>query len=159
MRSLDHPFQACSATRRSSAGFTLIEVLISLLVFAFGVLGLVGLHASAIGFATDAQQRADATFLADQILARMLISDPATKASFNHKASGTTKCAPDGTASGNATVTAWLAEVARVLPNAAAEDQQIVVDSATNQVTVRLCWQSGNSEARELVVRNQVQWP
>ncbi len=139
-------------------GFTLIEILVALLVFAFGILGLVGLQANAIRFSTDAQQRADATFLADQLLGRMLISDRATAAAFAHYPNGTTMCAPTGSASTNAVVTEWLGEVQRVL-NGAPEDQQIVIDAATGQVTVRMCWTSGaNGAPHQLIVSNQVQW-
>ena len=38
------------------------------MVFSFGVLGLVRLQASAVKMSTDARQRAEATFLADQLL-------------------------------------------------------------------------------------------
>lgn len=144
--------------RTRQAGFTLIEILVALLVFAFGVLGLVGLQANAIRFSTDAQQRADATFLADQLLGRMLISDRTTAATFAHYPTGATMCAPTGSASTNAVVTEWLGEVQRVL-NGAPEDQQIVVDAVTGQVTVRLCWTNGpNGAPHQLIVSNQVQW-
>lgn len=146
--------------RRSTArrGFTVIEVLVALLVFSLGILAMVSVQATAVRMATDARDRAIATFLADQILARMLISDPATAGSFAHQPTGTTACSPSGTASANAAVTEWLAEVARQLPNAASTEQQIVVDTATSLVTVRLCWQNGNEPRRSLVVSNQIQW-
>jgi type IV pilus assembly protein PilV len=146
--------------RASQSGFTLIEVLISILIFAFGILGLVGLQASAIRFSTDAQQRAEATFLADQLLARMLISDPASAASFAHKPGGTTTCAPTGTASTNAIVTEWLAEVTAAFPLATADQQQIVVSGApANEVTVKLCWQNGaNGTQHTFEMSNRVQW-
>ncbi len=136
----------------------MIEVLVSLLVFSLGVLALVSIQATATRLATDARDRALATFLADQLLARMLIADPATAASFAHKATGTAACSPSGDASTNAVVTGWLAEVATQLPNAAAGSQQVVVDTGTSQVTVRLCWQNGNEPPRSLAVTNQVQW-
>lgn len=144
-------------SRRRSAGFTMIEVLVALLVFSLGVLGLVAIQATATRMANDARDRAVATFLADQIFARMLISDPATATGFAHKATGTTACNPSGAASTNATVTAWLTEVAQQLPNAGSSLQQIVV-TAPNEVTVRLCWQNGEDPPRSLTVSNQVQW-
>ncbi len=153
------PFRlAPTCARRRMAGFTMIEVLVSLLVFSLGVLALVQIQGTAVRLSSDARDRAIATFLADQLLARMLISDPATAASFAHQPTGTTACSPSGTASANAIVTGWLAEVAQQLPNAGSSLQQIVVDAATGQVTVRLCWQNGNDPARSLAVTNQVQW-
>jgi type IV pilus assembly protein PilV len=147
-----------ASKRRRHRGFTLIEVLVSLLVFAFGVLGLVGLQGGAVRFSSDAQHRADATFLADQLLGRMLIADPATVATFAHYDGGTTKCAPTGAASTNPVVAEWLGEVVGALPKASANLQQIVVDAGTGQVTVRLCWQNGDDTAHQLVVSNQIQW-
>lgn len=143
---------------RREAGFTMIEVLVALLVFSLGVLALVAIQATAARLASDARDRAVATFLADQILARMLISDPATAGSFAHQPTGTTACNPSGTASTNATVTGWLAEVNQQLPNAGSALQQIVVNAGSGEVTVRLCWQNGNDPPRSLTVSNQVQW-
>lgn len=147
-------------TRRAprAAGFTMIEVLVSLLVFSLGVLALVQIQGTAVRLSTDARDRAVATFLADQLLARMLISDPASAASFAHMPGGSTACAPTGTASTNAVVTDWLAEVAQQLPGASSALQQVVVNAATGEVTVRLCWQNGSDPARSLAVTNQVQW-
>ncbi|MDP2005434.1 MAG: type IV pilus modification protein PilV [Rubrivivax sp.] len=144
---------------RHATGFTMIEVLVSLLVFSLGVLALVSIQGTAARLATDARDRAIATFLADQLLARMLIADPATAGSFAHQPTGTTACAPTGAASTNAIVTGWLAEVTLQLPNAAATLQQVVVDAGSGQVTVRLCWQNGGDPARSLAVSNVVQWP
>lgn len=150
--------RAAPSCRRAARGFTMIEVLVALLVFSLGVLGLVSIQATAARMATDARDRAVATFLADQLLARMLISDPATAGSFAHLATGTTACSPSGTASTNAVVTGWLTEVAQQLPNASSTLQQVVVDTASSQVTVRLCWHNGDDPPRSLSVTNQVQW-
>lgn len=143
---------------RAAGGFTMIEVLIALLVFSVGVLALVSIQGTAARMAGDARDRAVATFLADQLLARMLISDQATISTFAHLATGSTACSPSGTASTNPIVTGWLTEVSLQLPKAESNLQQIVV-GASGQITVRLCWQNGDDPARSLVVSNQVQWP
>lgn len=136
----------------------MIEVLVSLLVFSLGVLAMVALQATASRLASDARDRAVAVFMADQLLGRMLISDPTTASTFAHHPTGTTACSPSGAASSNAVVTGWLAEVASRLPKADAAYQQVVVDAATGLVTVRMCWQNGNDSPRSLEVVNQVQW-
>ena len=149
--------QGALASRRQR-GFTLMEILVSLLVFAFGVLALVGLQGGAIRFSTDAQLRADATFLADQLMARMLIADRTNAASFQHHSTVGATCAPTGAAATHPTVTEWLTEVARVLPNAPPENQQVAVNAATWEVTVRLCWRNGKEgTVQQLEVSNQVQ--
>lgn len=143
---------------RRMAGFTMIEVLVSLLVFSLGVLALVQIQGTAVRLSSDARDRAIATFLADQLLARMLISDPTTASTFAHKAGGSAACAPTGSSSTNAVVTQWLTEVAQQLPGAVESLQQVVVNATTGEVTVRLCWQNGSDPARNLSVTNQVQW-
>jgi type IV pilus assembly protein PilV len=147
--------------RGPQAGFTLIEVMIAVLVFSLGILAMTGLQAEAIRLSTDAQQRAEATYLADQLLARMLISDRAGASTFSHRPDGTTRCAPSGAASTNPVVTEWLTEVTSTFPRASADEQQIVVSGALmDEVTVRLCWKNGEAdEPHTLEVSNRVQWP
>ena len=145
-------------TRARSRGFTLVEVLVAILVFSLGVLGLVRLQATAVKMSSDARHRAEATWLADQLLARMLISDPATASAFAHRAGAGAACAPTGPNSTHPLVTEWLAQVSATFPRAAPEAQQIVVNGT--DVTVRLCWRSGeNEEPRSFEVSNRVQWP
>jgi type IV pilus assembly protein PilV len=141
----------------SQAGFSLLEVLISVLIFSLGVLALVNLQASAVRLGTDARLRADATFLADQLFARMLISAPADASLFAHRTTNGANCSPTGSAASAPSATEWLTEVAQTLPGAIADRQQIVV-GADSQVTVSICWRQGEDEFRQLVVSNQIQW-
>jgi type IV pilus assembly protein PilV len=151
-----HPARS-AAPRKAQRGFTLIEVLVSVLLFSVGILGVVGMQGRAIRLSTDAQQRAEAAFLADQLLARMLISDPSTASAFNHHASTGPTCAPTGAASTNAVVTEWLADVSGTLPRAVADEQQIVVTGT--EVTVKLCWKNSESDTPHVLeVSNRVQW-
>lgn len=148
-------------SKRRTHGFTMIEVLVSLLVVAFGLLALVGLQATAVRLSTDARDRGAATFLADQLLGQLLIADRTAVATFAHNPAGST-CSPTAAATGNPTVTAWLAEVARQLPNAAATSQQVIVrDAAQGDIDVVLCWKRGsdpNEPVHSLLVSNRVQW-
>jgi type IV pilus assembly protein PilV len=61
---------------RSQAGFSMIEILVAILIFAFGVLGMVGLQAASVRYQTDAKYRADASILADEIVARIWVDRP-----------------------------------------------------------------------------------
>lgn len=137
-------------------GFSLLEVLVSVLVFSLGVLALVSLQAASMRMSNDARYRSDAAFLADQLFARMLISLPADAAQFAHH-SGGAACNPNGAAATNASAVEWLAEVSDTLPGATANLQQVVVD-AGGQVTIRLCWQQGTDAPRQFVVSNRIQW-
>ncbi|SEF28182.1 type IV pilus modification protein PilV [Variovorax sp. NFACC27] len=64
------PLSASSGAPRQS-GFALLEVLVSILIFSFGVLGLVGLQARAISLSTDAEDRNRAALLANDIASAM----------------------------------------------------------------------------------------
>jgi type IV pilus assembly protein PilV len=147
--------------RPGHRGFSLVEVLVAIVIFALGVLGIVKLQASAVKMSTDARQRAEATFLVDQLLARMLISDRAQAAAFQHKPNGTVACAPTGAESANLMVLDWLAQVRATFPRAAVGEQQIVVTGPfADLVTVRLCWKNSDSDPpHTMEVTNRVQWP
>lgn len=56
---------------REESGFSLIEILVSLLLFSFGVLGLVALQAQALKFSGDAEERIHAALLADEVISMM----------------------------------------------------------------------------------------
>jgi len=139
-------------------GFSLVEVLVAVVIFSLGVLGLVRMQATTVRLSTDARQRAEATFLADQLLARMLISDPATASTFSHRATGASSCAPSGPRSTNPVLLDWLAQVTAAFPRVSVDDQQVIVNGA--DVTVRLCWKNGDNDTpHTLEVNNRVQWP
>jgi type IV pilus assembly protein PilV len=59
---------------RPQRGVALIEALVSILIFSFGVLGLVGLEASAINFSVDAQDRNRAALFASDIASSMWLA-------------------------------------------------------------------------------------
>lgn len=53
----------------------LIEVLIAILIFSIGILGIVGLQASAVKASTDAKYRSEAGLLANELIGQMWVSD------------------------------------------------------------------------------------
>lgn len=58
---------------KTQAGFSMIEVLVAILIFAFGVLGMVGIQASSVRYQTDAKFRGDASVIAEDAVARIWI--------------------------------------------------------------------------------------
>jgi len=60
-------------SRNGQAGVALLEVLVSVLLFSLGLLGLIGLQARAISFSVDAEDRNRAALLANEISAQMWI--------------------------------------------------------------------------------------
>ncbi len=94
---------------RCQQGVLLLEVLIALLIFAFGVLGLIGLQSRAAQESGQAKYRADATLLANDLLGQMWLSDrTAATLAANFGSAG----------SGGARYNTWKARVADALPGA-----------------------------------------
>jgi type IV pilus assembly protein PilV len=58
-------------TRRQQAGSFLLEALIGILIFAFGVLGIVGLQAHSLRVTNESQYRAEAAYLANAVMSEM----------------------------------------------------------------------------------------
>ncbi|HZI83704.1 MAG TPA: hypothetical protein VFF44_07300 [Casimicrobiaceae bacterium] len=59
------------ALKRQQNGAYLLEALIGILIFALGVLGIVGLQAASLHATTDSGLRAEAVFAANQLLGQM----------------------------------------------------------------------------------------
>lgn len=60
---------------RSSSGFAMIEVLVSLLIFSFGLLGMAGMLARALTISVDAEDRNRAALLANEIASTMWLKN------------------------------------------------------------------------------------
>jgi type IV pilus assembly protein PilV len=137
--------QSGPCTTSDKRGSALIETLIAIVIFSLALLGLIGVQATMIGQSIDAKYRADAAYLANQIIAQMWV-DRTNLAAYAHNPSGTTTCAPSGASTSNANALAWLAEVAQALPGAASTKHQIVVTAVSGTTTyttvqVTICWQ------------------
>lgn len=61
----------CKARLSVQRGTILLEVLVSVLILALGVLSIVGLQAAAIRNTTDAKFRSDAGFIANRTISQM----------------------------------------------------------------------------------------
>jgi len=66
--------------QRRQTGVALLEVLVSILLFSLGVLGLIGLQARAISLSVDAEDRNRAALIANEIATTMWISKSVTVA-------------------------------------------------------------------------------
>ncbi|MFA7503342.1 MAG: prepilin-type N-terminal cleavage/methylation domain-containing protein [Burkholderiaceae bacterium] len=78
MNIVSHRLRTPAAPRPAQAGFTLLESLIAIVVFAIAVLGMIGAQASGAQVTSDARYRTEAAAAADELLARMQIASPAT---------------------------------------------------------------------------------
>jgi type IV pilus assembly protein PilV len=64
--------------RHAQRGMALMEALVSILIFSFGVLGLIGLEASAVNFSVDAEDRNRAALFASEIASSMWLNGSVT---------------------------------------------------------------------------------
>lgn len=93
-----------SSKNRPQRGSTLLEVLVSVLIFSFGILGLVAMQVRATQFSVDAEDRNRAALMADDLAARMRLARSVTlpaadlTAWQNRLADPTGQGVPNGTA-------------------------------------------------------------
>jgi type IV pilus assembly protein PilV len=62
--------------RHKQTGAYLLEALIGILIFSFGILGIVGLQAQAIRVTNDSEMRAEAIYLANSLISQMWTDNP-----------------------------------------------------------------------------------
>lgn len=121
---------------RSTAGFSLIEVLIAVLVLSVGLLGLAGMQATSLRFNHNAYMRSQATFLAHDMLERMR----ANRDQASTYAIGIGEdAAGDGLAAQD--LAQWKARLARELPQG---DGAVAVDGSL--VTVLVQWDDARGD-------------
>jgi type IV pilus assembly protein PilV len=109
----------------------LIEVMVSVLIFAVGVLALVSLQAAMTHAQTEAKVRADAANLASEVVG-MMWADANNLAGY-----ATASCASTPQCAG------WKNKVLVTLPQGSV---QITTDAATGRVAITLGWTLPNGD-------------
>ena len=139
-RSLTRP----SRLRARQDGSYLLDGLIALLIFAFGVLGLIGMIGGSIRASNDARYRAEAINLAGAIVGDMWTTQPTSlDTEFG---------------SGGAKLTAWQTQAASLLPLATGANAPTVdltqpgLSSLSRSVVVNIFWQLPGEAGRHQVV-------
>lgn len=123
--------KSLQARRPAVRGFAMLEALVALLICAMGVLGIVGLQGSMTRAQTSATFRAEASFLAQQLLGEMW-TDRANLASY-------------ATANCGARCADWRARVAARLP----AGQSTVTVTGAGVVSIEIRWTAaGESTSR-----------
>jgi type IV pilus assembly protein PilV len=143
---------------RRQRGMLLIEALCAILIFSFGVLGMVGLQTSAASQSGDAKLRSDASELADKYIGQMWVSDrtPATlQAAFNSSPAGAAYTAWLGSAATAGSVLATLPGVSASSNNPVVTFTTLpagcVAPNCTSQVTIKMYWKAPHEKSADPV--------
>ena len=122
----------------------LLEGLVAILLFSLAVLALVGLQARMKTAQSEAKYRADASYLANELVAQMW-SDAPTKTGVNqYNGLG---CAA------YARCKDWQDKIAGQLPNGTGA---VLVDGASQTVTVTVGWRHGSEASRSYTMRTRL---
>jgi type IV pilus assembly protein PilV len=120
---------------RRNDGFTLTEILVTLVIISVGLLGVAGLHSVSLRNNFDALIRSHASALADEIADRMRTNRTRALAGDYNINLGATRT---GTTLADTDLVAWKARLATQLPNG---DGSIALAAAPSRlVTITIQW-------------------
>ena len=112
---------------RHARGVALLESLVAILIFAFGILGVVGLQTAMTRAQTSSKFRGDAAYLANELMASMWTDIPnLTK----YQTAG-------GTCDGHPRCLAWKNKVQTVLPSGTVT---VTAPSIDGEVSITIQW-------------------
>jgi len=146
---MDHSANRAKRAHPRQDGSFLLEGLIALLIFAFGILGLIGLVAGSIRASNDARYRTEAVNLANAIVGDMWTTQPAAlDTEFG---------------TGGAKLTAWQTQAASLLPAATGANApqvdltQAGLSTRSRSVVVTIFWQlPGETERHRVLLTAQI---
>ena len=116
-------------------GFSMIEILVSILILAFGLLGLAALQAVAMKNSHSAYYRNQATIMAHEIIDRMRAKPGVANANFASFQVAFTNTPPVGAAVAKTDLSEWINHLKATLPVPRGG-----VTVAGNKVTVNVEW-------------------
>lgn len=113
------------------SGFSIVEALVSVVLFSFAVIGTAGLQSALIGYAQNSEYRAEAAFYAEQIVGLATV-DVANAACY----AGSTCGNPDAAAAAQT----WLDDVQAALPGAADLAPEVTYTASSGDFSVTVYW-------------------
>ena len=127
---------------RRQRGVALVEALVGILIFAFGIIGLVGLQVAMTRAQGSAKYRADAAYLSSQVLGSMW-ADKANLAQYN----------TGGGCDAHAPCNDFVQKVEAGLPAGAVE---ISTTAATGVVSMTVTWSTATEGTHSHVVTSSI---
>lgn len=126
-------------------GFTLIEVLVSLLILAIGVLGIIALQFKGLKYNYDANVRSQITFLANDIADRIRLNQTNAASYVSTYTAGTTHTACNNATAADAEndLNCWHDFIDQALPFGSTAN---ITGPATGLYTISLGWTDRENE-------------
>ena len=124
-------------------GFSLLEVLITMLIVSFGLLGIAGIIITSLKNNQSSSARSQASLMVNDIVDRMRANRSSAEASPSPYNLALT-AAPSGTGIAIDDLTEWRAALATSLPSGGGS---VAVDDATKKVTVTVQWNDSHGTA------------
>jgi type IV pilus assembly protein PilV len=131
-------------------GSSLLEVLITLLIISFGLLGIAGILINSLKNNQSAYSRTQASILANDIIDRMRANKTAAETSpypYN--------IALDGTPSGSGVVLNDLNEWRASLTNIPSGTGSVALDAVTKKITVIVQWDDSRASGDNAVIEDR----
>ena len=155
-----------SAKRKT--GFSLLEVMVALVIFSIGLIGLAGLQSASLSYNQSAYLRSQATYLAydmlDKIRANPERSDDYTTLADSYTETGTAYSCYYSQTTGNCSeqelakhdIFEWKQSIAQLLPGGKGKVEKIV-DTGIDTFQVTLQWNdpSNPSSTTEIQIRSE----
>ncbi len=142
--------------RKSQSGFSMVEILVSILILSFGLLGLAALQAVAMKNSHSAYYRNQATIMAHEVLDRIRANPGAANANVASYNIALVAPAPAGAAIANIDLSEWKNHIAASLP----VGQGGVTVTNTNQVAVVVQWDDSRgvngSGVQQLTIESKI---
>ena len=142
--------------RQRQSGMLLIEVMVTIIIVSFGMLGVAGVILNSLKANESSYGRAQAVWLANDIIDRMRANRTAAE-SVNLPYNLTLSATPTGTGVPASDLTSWLAALAATLPSGKGS---VSLVSATKKVTVTVQWDdsraTGNFGTQQFVVETRL---
>ncbi|MGD8483349.1 MAG: type IV pilus modification protein PilV [Thioalkalispiraceae bacterium] len=147
---------------KKQAGFSLLEVMVALVIFSIGLIGLAGLQSASLGFNHSAYLRSQAIFLAYEVLDQIRANPEASanyggvtfsSAGVNNDCLGTTNCSSTEMAQND--VYWWKQSLEEILPNGKGS---VTSNGASPPVyTVVIQWDDSATESgSSIVIRSEI---
>jgi len=137
---------------KRNRGFSLMEILVTVIVLSIGLLGLAGLQLSGLKFNHSAYMRSQATIMADDILDRMRANRATARAGNYDIAIGTAAATPGGNCNGSSTdtctptematldISTWKTNLANTLPAGDGSISRTIGAGEQILVTITIQW-------------------